>query len=208
MLQIVGSRLRTDTLSTSEYRIEQESILAEDWKRWLHGRQLLFPTTDQIVTVVGSWEGALRLAGLQPTRKPGPTKRGKPPALVDLMDRFHALYGVEPTAQDLRRFARGNGIAYPATRPNNSYMLARKEWRERRRANGLPEAKVAKRGRDRTNNAPDYSRDVGAALRASATETNGAETIASRGSHATSANSVPASVPRRTATPTGPRRRN
>lgn len=43
-------------------------------------------------------------------------------------------------------------------------MLARKEWRERRRANDLPEAKVAKRGRDRTNKAPDYSRDVGAAL--------------------------------------------
>lgn len=72
MLQIVASRLRTDTLSTSEYRIERDRILAEDWKRWLHGRQLLFPTVEQIVIVAGSWGSALRVAGLRPTRKARP----------------------------------------------------------------------------------------------------------------------------------------
>lgn len=42
------------------------------------------------------------------------------------MERFHDYCGVQPTAQDLMAFARGNGIPYPDPR-----LPAFGEWTER-----------------------------------------------------------------------------
>ncbi|MGH7690211.1 MAG: hypothetical protein ACREN3_11450, partial [Gemmatimonadaceae bacterium] len=164
VLRLVASRIAAETVSLSEYRVERARILAEDHARPVNGRHVLIPTDEQVMIVAGSWERGLRLAGLRTTRERAPTKRGKAPALVDLMDRFYDEYGVQPAAKDLRQFARGNGIPYPGTRPRNAFFLAREEWRERRRVNGLPEPTVVKRVGGRGHKAPDYSRDVGAAL--------------------------------------------
>ncbi|MGD0455905.1 MAG: hypothetical protein ABSB69_20145 [Solirubrobacteraceae bacterium] len=164
VLRLIALRLGVDTLSLSEYRVEREKVLAEDRARWLSGGQVLLPTDDQIIVAVGSWEGALALAGLRETRERGPTTRGKAPPLVDLMERFYDEYGFQPAAKDLRQFARGNGIPYPGSRPRNAFKIARDEWREQRRENSLPEPRVVKRVGGRGNKSPDYSRDVGAAL--------------------------------------------
>jgi hypothetical protein len=163
VLKLVALRLGADTVSLSEYRVEREKILTADRARWLHGGQLLLPTEEQIMVAVGSWDDALRGAGLRAQRERGPTKRGKAPTLTDLMDRFYDEYGVQPSAGALKEFARGNGIPYPGLRPHNAFKTACEEWREQRRVSGLPEPRVVKRVGGRGIKAPDYSRDLGAA---------------------------------------------
>jgi hypothetical protein len=74
VLQIVAKRLRTRKLSRDAYSAEREKLLAEDRARWAHGR-LPLPTAHQITRVTGSWEEALRRAGLSAKPKPA-----QPPA--------------------------------------------------------------------------------------------------------------------------------
>jgi hypothetical protein len=163
-LQLVAGRLGADTVSMNEYRAEQGRIAAADHSRWFHGRQLLFPTDQQIVHLTGSWDEALRFAALRVDRQPGPTrKRPNSPTLVDLMERFYDAHDFQPTARDLESFARTNGIPYPGKRPNKAFSTAKREWRERRRAAGWPEPNVKSSGQ-RGGRARDHAERVGAAL--------------------------------------------
>ncbi len=169
VLQLVASRLGADTVSIHEYESEYFGLVATDRARWLHGRQLLVPTAKQIVAAVGSWDDALRLAGLRAERERGPTrKHPNSPTLVDLMERFYAVHHVQPTARALKAFARGNGIPYPSVPRGNVFSNARREWIERRRARGETAPKRAPHGNRRstagrtTRTRSDFSRDVGA----------------------------------------------
>lgn len=166
---LVAARLSADTVSVTDYDSERRTILAADAKRPVHGRALLLPTPRQIVHAFGSWDDALRVAGLKlpHERSPRPREKRAPP-LVDLMERFHDHYGVRPTVKDLMAFARGNGIPYPDPR-KTSFTAARDEWLAQRRARNLPNPKSMRRppgrrpGNRRPAPRPDYSRDVGAA---------------------------------------------
>lgn len=167
MLQLAAGRLGADTVSTNEYRVEREKVLAEDRARWLHGRDLLLPTAEQIVYAAGSWDGALRFAGLRPSRNVGP-RRKKPnaPSLPDLMERFYEAHGVVPTARALEAWARASNIPYPSPQGHpNAFHNAREEWIERRHATGEPDRKLPPHGKGRPTTArPDYSTNKGAPL--------------------------------------------
>ncbi|HZL55114.1 MAG TPA: hypothetical protein VFC22_05740, partial [Solirubrobacteraceae bacterium] len=164
VLQLVARRVGAGSLTTVEYRGERARLLAEDRRRWLHGRWLLLPADEQIIACAGSWEAALRHAGLKGTRERGPERRQPgAPTLVDLLERFHDEHGFQPSARDLRAFARGNGVPYPSERAQR-FGAAVAEWVASRRDNGLPEPRAVKRTGGRGHRAPDYSRDVGAAL--------------------------------------------
>jgi hypothetical protein len=164
VLQLIAARLGADTVSMNEYRAEQKKIVATDHARWFHGRKLLMPVDTQIVGAAGSWDEALRFAGLRVQRKPGPTrKQPNSPTLVDLMERFYDAHGFQPTARDLESFARTNSIPYPGKRPNKAFSTAKREWWERRRAAGWPEPNVKGGGR-RGGKAADFPTHVGAAL--------------------------------------------
>ncbi len=156
-LRAVALRLETRTLSISEYRVERERMLAADRARWLHGRQLRLPGDEQVITHVGSWAAALRLAGLGAA----PASKGDQPVvppLVEVIERFHASYGTRPTFLALEAFAAGNGIPLPLKKgPTLNEALA--EWQEGRAAQGLPPAAEPPPVRER----PDYRRNVGAA---------------------------------------------
>ena len=111
-LQLVAASLGADSLTTGEYRGERARLLARDRARWRYGRCLLLPDDEQVISVAGSWDAALRLAGLKTTAERRPAHRGGA-ALVDLMERFHDYYGVRPSLRNLQAFALGNGIPYP-----------------------------------------------------------------------------------------------
>jgi hypothetical protein len=163
VLQLVARRLGGESLTTGRYRVERARLLAGDRARWMYGGSLLLPDDEQIMAFAGSWDAALRVAGL---KAPGgrTLTRGQPsaPALVDLLERFHREHGFQPSARELRSFARGNGVPYPSERAQG-FGTAVADWRSSRRAHGLPEPRVIKRVGGRGKRAPDYSQDVGAA---------------------------------------------
>ncbi len=163
VLQLVAGRLGVDSVTTRDYRVERARLLAEDRARPRNGRWLLLPDDEQIIACAGSWDAALRIAGLNETidRRPAEGQLGAP-TLVDLLERFHDEYGFRPSTRDLRAFARGNGVPYPSERTQR-FGVAVAEWVASRRSRGLAQPRVVKRAGGRGNRAPDYSRDVGAA---------------------------------------------
>jgi hypothetical protein len=169
VLQLVAGRLSANTVSTAEYEAECEKLLGADGARWFQGGNLPLPTPRQIVHRFGSWDEALRKAGLQLPHQRVPGIRPKPaPSFPDLMERFHDVYEIQPTAKALQEFARGNGIPYPDPR-RVKFSAGLDEWLARRRASGESAPRVEKRrpgrlpGGGRPAPHPDYSRDVGAA---------------------------------------------
>lgn len=162
-LRLAAFRLGSDTLTLAEYRAQRQVLLRADRARWLHGGGLRLPSDEQVIAVAGSWDAALRLAGLQATSERRAERRSDAaPTLIDLLARFHDEYGVQPSARDLRAFARGNGVPYPSAR-SQRFSAAVGEWRRQRKAEGLPDPIVPTRVGGRGHKAPDYSRDVGAA---------------------------------------------
>ncbi len=161
VLRLVAQRLGKTTLSLGDYSQEREKMLRSDRARWLHGGQLLLPSEEQIITSVGSWERALGLAGMTASHRthgeerPG---RGNVPTLTDLLERFYEHYNVQPAVEDLRTFARGNGIPYPNER-GVRFGEAVAAWKAQRIARGLPVPEKPPRPKERA----DYSRDVRAA---------------------------------------------
>jgi len=162
VLHLMVRRLGKDTLSLRDYSLERERMIRADRARFIHGGQLVLPNEEQIITHVGSWEAALHLAGMAASHRalgdarPG---RGRVPTLTDLLERFYKHYEAQPAAEDLRSFARGNGIPYPNER-GVRFGEAVGAWKAERRAHGLsvPEKPPPPKKR------ADYSRDVGAAL--------------------------------------------
>jgi hypothetical protein len=74
-LAVAATRLKVASLTQDEYRRERGKMLAHDARQWMHGGALRMPTEHQVRHVLGSWDAALRAAGLQDTtqrqRKPG-----------------------------------------------------------------------------------------------------------------------------------------
>jgi hypothetical protein len=163
-LRVVALRRGVDSLTLSEYRAERNVILAADRARWMHGGALRLPTDEQVIALAGSWDAALRAADLRPLRERDVKERraDAAPPLVSLLARFHDAHGFQPSARDLRAFARGNGIPYPR-HGREGFSAAVAEWRRQRRQQGLPEPRVVARKGGRGRKAPDYGANVGAA---------------------------------------------
>jgi hypothetical protein len=162
VLGLVAARLRKDSLSQREYRVERYRLAEKDRARWAHGRALRLPTDAQLIQAVGSWDDALRRAGLRTVAERGPYERPRAPALVDLIEWFYAEHGLQPSARDLKAFARGNDVAYPSERERTSLRKARTEWLERRCAAGLTAPRLVRKAGGRGNKEPDYSRNAAA----------------------------------------------
>jgi hypothetical protein len=162
VLQLVAHRLCADSLTTAEYRAERARLLATERYRPRSDRWLLLPDDEQVIACAGSWDAALVLAGLAATRDRA--SRGQPgaPTLVDLLERFHDEHGFQPSARDLRGFARGNRVPYPSERAQR-FGAGVAEWVASRSARGLPGPRVVRRAGGRGKRAPDYSGNVGAA---------------------------------------------
>jgi hypothetical protein len=161
-LRLVAGRLRTATLTTGAYEEERAVLLAEDRRDWLHGRRLRLPSAAAIRLAAGGWEAALTLAELETDTRPRQAIKETILSRLDVIDRFYAHYGEQPTKRALEAFARGNGI--PMSDENKRPWSGTVEsWRQRRREHGLPEPRGAERRGGRGVRAPDYSADVGAA---------------------------------------------
>jgi hypothetical protein len=160
VLKLVAQRLNVTTLTTSQYRMGREAILKIDRARWLHGGQLLLPTHTQIRFAAGDWDKALALADL--ASRPGLGDQGlaKPaPGTVEVLERCYEAHGAQPSAAELRTFARANGIPYRKN-ADKTWLEAISEWKANRRAKGLP----VPNGLPPRKKRPDYGTDVGAAL--------------------------------------------
>lgn len=155
-LRLVARRLGTRSLSLSDFRAERERMLTADRARYLHGRQLHLPNDEQVITYVGSWPAALRLAGLEPPPPGLKSNAEHLPTLVEAIRRFHEYYGTRPTKRTLEAFGIGNGIPYQR---NTTFTEALAAWDAERTAQGLPVAPEPPARSER----PDYSRDVCAA---------------------------------------------
>jgi hypothetical protein len=154
-LSSVAHRLGRDSISPSQYRSEREKMLTADRKSYLHGRQLLLPTDDQIRIAVGDdWDRALALAGLS-ARAP---HSGVGASTLDLLERCYAAHGAQPSAEELRRFARANRIPYQPDR-SRSWNECVEAWKQDRRARGLE----VPSGLPPRSERADYGRNVGAA---------------------------------------------
>ena len=155
VLRLVARSIGGGSVSPGQYRREREARLAVDRSRYLHGRRLRLPTADQIrIAVDGNWNRALALAGLSAR---GP-HTGVGASTLDLLERCYTAHGAQPSAEELRRFARANRIPYQPdrTRSWNECVAA---WKEERQARGLE----VSAGLPPRSERPDYSRNVGAA---------------------------------------------
>ncbi len=84
---------------------------------------------------------------------------------MDLIEWFYDEHGFQPSARDLKAFARGNGVAYPRDRVRASLRTARAEWLEKRRAANLPKPRLLRKAGGRGNKKPGHSRNVAATPR-------------------------------------------
>lgn len=144
-----------------EYRLEREAILREvgaDTASGFSEPHLLLPSEDQLLTLFGDWDSALVAAGLRPRDGVVNTVQGRPPKIVDVLDRCFEAHGTEPRMKELALFAQANGIPFPRKERGRPFSDFVREWKERRTAAGLPVPAGVPPKRDR----PDYSRDVGA----------------------------------------------
>jgi hypothetical protein len=98
----IAQRLGVDALDPASYDRECETVRAENRRRWRHGRELVFPTANQIEWIVGSFAAAAAQAGLaakQPARDCGV-------AIVDALDLLVEEFGCVLPYKGLRAFAR------------------------------------------------------------------------------------------------------
>lgn len=152
VLRVVARRLSAQTLSPDQYRREREAMLAVNRRR---RRRLRLPTEDQIRVAVGDWDAALALASLS-ARAP---HAGVGVSAVELLERCYEAHGAQPSAEELRRFARANRIPYQPDR-GRSWNECIAAWKKDRRARGL----AVPTGLPPRDQRPNYSRNVGAAL--------------------------------------------
>jgi hypothetical protein len=154
VLRLVARRLGVPTLTPTQYRVERERMLAEQRK----GAALRLPTENELRALYPSWDRALAHAGLRARAgRGGQRARVEAADILDVLERCFAHYEAEPTSGELEVFARGNGIPFPRReKPWPQYVA---EWKENRRAAGLP----VPDGPPPTRERPDYSQDVGAA---------------------------------------------
>jgi hypothetical protein len=160
VLRTVAGRLEATTLTPGQYRAERARMLAADQTRWLHGRRLRLPTDEQIRLAASDWDRALALARLD--RRPGPGDQGhgrRALGTVELLERCYAVHDTEPSALELRRFARANGIPWTPDR-DRTWLESLAAWKDGRRARALP----VPDGPPPRHERPDYAQPIGASL--------------------------------------------
>lgn len=158
-LRLVAVRLGVESVSPVQYRAELERLLKADRAAWLHGRQLMLPTDEQIRIAAGGWDHALDLAQLAQRPGLGDQGHGKYAATTeDVLDRAYEAFGAELTSKEIWTFVKANGIPYSRER-RRLWGECVAAWKQERRARGLE----VPDGPPPLDQRPDYSKDVGAA---------------------------------------------
>lgn len=160
-LRMVAGRLDIRTLTPGQYRAERTRMLALDRTRWLHGRRLRLPTDEQIRrAVAGDWDHALALARLAPRPGLGDQGHGRRAlGTLKLLERCYEAHGTEPTAAELRCFAKANGIPWNPDK-DRTWLESLAAWKDDRRARG----QVVPDGPPPRSERPNYAQPIGAAL--------------------------------------------
>lgn len=179
VLNVIAHRTGKDTITVYEFDDERELLLREDQARWRHGRKILIPNSTQIcraianagerdsgkrrrassgkISMTGTWKLALEKAGLQPLSHPRRPIRSL--SIPALLDRCYEVHGTEPTSREAIVFASANEIAYNQEHQDKPWQECVTEWKNARRAQGLP---VPDRPPPRGQR-PDYRRNMNAA---------------------------------------------
>jgi hypothetical protein len=159
VLRLVARQTERPTLTPTHYRIERARMLALDHSHWLHGRRLRLPTDEQLHLAAGGWDHALALAGLNARPGLGDQGHGRLAlGTVELLERCYAAHGTQPSALELRRFARANGVPWNPDK-DRTWLESVAAWKEQHRAQGLPVPDGPPPRSDR----PDYTQPIGAA---------------------------------------------
>jgi hypothetical protein len=154
VLKLVARRLGVSKLTKKQYETERKLMIEENRRYYLHGRRLRLPTAHQIrlftqreiygasglgVPSAGTWDRALELAGLAsagrlPVLRVQPVQ---PLPLLDLLDRYCAANGSEPTPRRLWAFADEQKLPYAMMTGKRSWAEVIATWRRRRETQGL-----------------------------------------------------------------------
>ena len=160
VLRMIAARLDAWTLTPGQYRAERSRMLAVDQTRWLHGRRMRLPTDDQLRLAANGWDRALALACLASRPGLGDQEQGRRAlSTVEVLERCYEAHGTEPSALELRRFARANGIPWNPDK-DRTWLQSVAVWKDQRRAHGLP----VPDGPPPRHARPDYSQPISAAL--------------------------------------------
>jgi hypothetical protein len=109
-VRLTAVRLGRQTLTSVEFEAEWARIVAPDRRAYRHGRQLDLPRFKQITRVTGGWGAAAALAGLDPS-----ARSDRQSLSVEEMLDLHLLrYGFQPSAGNLWRFAKTEGLRLDA----------------------------------------------------------------------------------------------
>jgi hypothetical protein len=108
-VRAAGVRVGKPGLAPHEYTRERANMLREDRRRWLHGGRLVLPTVHQILRVMGTWDRAVELAGLDPQAR-HPRKHTGGVSIEEAMERFLETQGALPSLKRLAAFASTQGF--------------------------------------------------------------------------------------------------
>lgn len=106
-LKTVAMRLGRSTLRPDEYLAERERVLDEARRAVRHKGEPLLPSEGQILRIAGSWDKALRLAGLKPRERDD----HKGVSVVEALEWALESRGALPTRRELEAFAASNGFS-------------------------------------------------------------------------------------------------
>lgn len=106
-LRTVALRLGLKTLGVADYCVERERILEEARRAVRHEGEPLLPTESQILRIAGSWDEALRIAGLE--RRQRDDHKGV--SVVEALEWALESMGALPTRRELFAFAEANGFS-------------------------------------------------------------------------------------------------
>jgi hypothetical protein len=157
-LRLVCRRLGgVASMTPADYRRERDRAIAAAGGG---GNDLVaaLPDEHQIAGLFGDWDRALVSAGLPPRAAAAPAPERITPTIVEVLDRCYEAHGTQPTLGELVLFARANRIPFPRKTVGRPFADYVEEWKDQRRAAGMPVPDRPPAKRDR----PDYSADVGA----------------------------------------------
>jgi hypothetical protein len=161
-LRLVARRRNKRTVTPREYQQERKALVTDERSHWLHGRKLLLPNVEQIRVAAGTWDEALRAAGLPDSKSDvyqSDLRSRRASSIIDILERCYQAHNAEPTSEEITIFARVNSIPFPRLERGRGWADYVREWKEQRASKGLdiPAGPPPKAQR------PDYSVNVGAA---------------------------------------------
>jgi hypothetical protein len=139
-LRAIAERQGVGSVDPATYDRGRAAILAEHRGRWRHGREIVFPTANQIEHLFGSFTAGVVAAGLQPPESGSEAARrlrGTSMLVVDALELHLQTYGSLVPIRELKAFARAYGFQIEGDSGAWKVPALLAELRRRRDARGL-----------------------------------------------------------------------